>query len=151
MLSAADNELLCRVGPGTPMGGYLRRFWTPFLEAWRLEAGGSPEEVRLLGEDLVAWRDPSGKVGLIEALCPHRRAPLFYPGRTDPEGIRCVYHGWQFDHLGNCLGVAEPAGSTFRTGSRPWPTRWRSARRLWVTMGPGTCSPPSRVSVDAGA
>ncbi|MEK9658538.1 MAG: Rieske 2Fe-2S domain-containing protein [Chloroflexota bacterium] len=142
MLSAADNELLCRVGPGTPMGGYLRRFWTPFLESWRLEAGGSPEDVRLLGEDLVAWRDPSGKVGLMEARCPHRRAPMFY-GRNEENGLRCVYHGWQFDHLGNCLEMpAEPAGSTFKDKLKAvaYPVEERGGV-LWAYMGPRHLQP----------
>ena len=115
MLKREDNERLTRVGPGTPGGAMLRRFWVPALMSRELpENDGAPLRVRLLGEDLIAFRDSSGKVGLVEALCPHRRAPMFY-GRNEENGLRCVYHGWKFDHAGNCTDMpSEPAGTPMK-------------------------------------
>jgi len=95
MLSAQDNELITRVGPGTVMGELLRLYWIPFLFGWEVEPDGSPERVRLLGEDLVAFRDSGGQIGLIQNNCPHRGASLFF-GRNEESGLRCVYHGWKF-------------------------------------------------------
>src|SRR5947207_12885282 len=103
MLSQSENELLTRVGPGTPMGNLLRRFWQPFALATELPAPDSdPVRVRVLGEDLVAFRDTNGSVGLIQNNCPHRGASLFF-GRNEEAGIRCVYHGWQFDTQASCI------------------------------------------------
>src|SRR5207247_10054863 len=97
MLSESDNELLTRVGPGTPMGELLRRFWQPVLMAEELpEPDCAPVKVRLLGEDLVAFRDTDGRLGLIDGRCAHRQAHLYY-GRNEECGLRCVYHGWKFD------------------------------------------------------
>src|SRR5262249_40014626 len=93
MLRATDNEILTRVGLGTPMGDLLRLYWIPCLLSWEVEADGSPERIRLLGEDLVAFRDTNGEIGLIQSNCPHRGASLFF-GRNEEAGIRCVYHGW---------------------------------------------------------
>ena len=103
MLSAEDNEILTRVGPGTQMGNLLRRYWIPAcLSAEIAEPDGPPARVRLLGEDLVAFRDTDGRVGLIEEQCPHRGASLFY-GRNEGCGLRCTYHGWKFDVTGQCV------------------------------------------------
>src|ERR1700735_625916 len=109
MLSQAENERLTRVGPGTPMGKLFRSYWNPALLSAQLpENDGEPVRVRLLGEDLVAFRDSEGKVGLVGAFCPHRRAPLFF-GRNEECGIRCVYHGWKFDRTGACVDMpSEP-------------------------------------------
>src|SRR3989449_4209516 len=97
MLSRDDNELLCRIGPGTPMGNLMRQYWVPAALSSELpEPDGAPLRVRLLGEDLIAFRVSSGAVGLIQNSCPHRGASLFY-GRNEAEGLRCVYHGWKFD------------------------------------------------------
>src|SRR5262249_36157459 len=97
VLSREDNEILTRVGPGTPMGERLRRYW---LRAARASEIGEPDDppvrVRLLGEDLVAFRDTTGAVGLLAEQCPHRGASLFF-GRNEECGLRCVYHGWKFD------------------------------------------------------
>ncbi len=102
MLSAEDNEILTRVGPGTPMGNLLRRYWIPACLSSEIgEPDGPPARVRLLGEDLVAFRDTRGAVGLIEERCPHRGASLFY-GRNEECGLRCTYHGWKFDVSGQC-------------------------------------------------
>src|SRR5207248_2121688 len=106
MLSAQDNELITRVGRGTPMGDLLRLYWIPFLFSWELEPGGSPERVRLLGEDLIAFRDSSSTIGLIQHNCPHRGASLFF-GRNEDlyPGLRCVYHGWKFSIDGTCVDM----------------------------------------------
>ena len=97
MLSREDNELLCRVGRGTPMGELLRQYWLPFLPSTELPAPDCPpKKVRLLGEDLVAFRDTQGRVGLVSESCPHRGASLFF-GRNEECGLRCVYHGWKFE------------------------------------------------------
>src|SRR6476661_5963662 len=97
MLSQEDNEILTRVGPGTLMGNLLRRYWTPACLSSELSGSASdPIRVRLLGEDLVAFRDTNGKVGLMQNNCPHRGASLFF-GRNEEAGLRCVYHGWKFD------------------------------------------------------
>src|SRR6188508_1845434 len=115
MLAKADNELLTRVGPGTPMGELFRRFWLPILLGGELpEPDCPPLRVRLLGEDLVAFRDSTGKVGFLAENCPHRGASLFF-GRNEDAGLRCVYHGWKFDTAGNCLDMPnEPAESDFK-------------------------------------
>lgn len=114
MLSAADNDLLTRTGPGTAMGGFMRLYWIPFALSADLVADGVPMRVKLLGEDLIAFRDSDGTVGLIDAYCAHRRAPLFF-GRNEECGIRCVYHGWKFDVDGRCVDMPnEPPESNFR-------------------------------------
>src|ERR1700756_3807410 len=114
MLKPEDNERICRVGSGTPMGTLMRRYWQPVLLSEELaERDGAPVRVRLLGEDLIAFRDTNGRVGLVDAYCPHRRAPMFY-GRNEDCGLRCVYHGWKFDADGKCVDVPSmPAGSPF--------------------------------------
>src|ERR671934_954692 len=114
MLKREDNELITRVGPGTPMGDTLRRYWMPALLSSELPHPDSdPVRVRLLGEDLIAFRDTNGQVGLIQNNCPHRGASLFF-GRNEEAGIRCVYHGWKFDVTGQCVDMPnEPAESDF--------------------------------------
>ena len=104
MVSLTENELLTRVGPGTPMGDTLRRYWMPALLSWELEADGSPVRVRLLGENLVAFRNTSGTVGMLDEFCAHRRASLFI-GRNEEDGLRCVFHGWKYDVHGNCVDM----------------------------------------------
>ncbi len=97
MLSREENELITRVGPGTPMGNAMRRYWIPALLSREVaEPDGPPARVRLLGEDLVAFRDTEGRIGLIEEFCPHRRVSLYF-GRNEECGLRCIYHGWKFD------------------------------------------------------
>src|SRR5207253_2990312 len=115
MLSRAENELLCQVGPRSAMGDLLRRFWQPFALSTELPSVDSdPIRVRLLGEDLIAFRDSNGRVGLLAANCPHRGASLFF-GRNEEEGLRCVYHGWKYDVTGACVDMpSEPAESNFK-------------------------------------
>ena len=111
MLKPEKNDRLTQVGPGTPMGNLLRRYWWPVAAS--ADLGLEPLERRLLGEDLVLFRDKSGNLGLLEAQCPHRLASLGL-GYVEPEGLRCGYHGWLFDRTGQCLQQpGEPADSTF--------------------------------------
>src|ERR1700757_1403866 len=101
MLTAEQNESLTRVGPGTPMGNLMRRYWQPIGAASELENRWT-RRVRLLGEDLVLFRNRQGNLGLIAEQCPHRRAS-FAHGIPTEDGIRCPYHGWEFDAQGKCL------------------------------------------------
>src|SRR5665213_835486 len=116
MLKREENERLTRVDLGTPMGTLLRRYWIPAALSVELpESDGAPIRVRLLGENLVAFRDTEGKLGLLEDACPHRRAPMFF-GRNEACGLRCVYHGWKFDVAGTCTDMpSEPPDSLFKS------------------------------------
>src|SRR5436190_14697261 len=144
MLSREDNELITRVGRGTPMGDALRRYWIPAVLAEELpHADSDPLRVRLLGEDLVAFRDTNGNVGLIQNNCPHRGASLFF-GRNEEAGIRCVYHGWKFSVDGTCVDMPnEPAESDFKAKVRAtaYPTRERGGV-VWAYMGQRKEPPP---------
>ena len=102
MISAEENEILTRVGRGTPMGTLMRQFWIPACLSSELPVDGDPMRLMLLGEKLIAFRDSSGRPGIFDHLCPHRCASLFF-GRNEEGGIRCIYHGWKFDVNGNCL------------------------------------------------
>ena len=114
MLTQAQNERLTQVGPGTPMGELMRRYWHPIIGSSALNEENPTKEIRLLGENLVLFRSAAGKLGLIEPSCPHRKANLSY-GVPELEGIRCAYHGWLFDEEGNCVDQpSEPAGSRFK-------------------------------------
>jgi phthalate 4,5-dioxygenase oxygenase subunit len=143
MLSPADNERLTRIGQGTPMGTLFRRYWVPALLSEEVpEADGAPVRVRLLGEDLVAFRDSEGAIGLISAYCPHRRAPLFF-GRNEECGLRCVYHGWKFDRNGTCVDMpSEPPDSLFKTKVTidAYPT-WEGGGMIWAYLGPPELQP----------
>ena len=144
MLSQEDNELLCRVGPGTPMGDLMRQYWIPAARSDELPApNGPPLRVRLLGESLIAFRVTSGKVGLIANSCPHRGASLFY-GRNEAEGLRCVYHGWKFDVAGSCIDMpSEPPESNFKHKVRAiaYPCVERGGI-IWTYMGARETPPP---------
>ena len=138
MLSIEDNERLVRVGLGKPAGAMFRRYWQPAFLADELpDNDGAPLRVRLLGEDLIAFRDTLGRVGLVDAYCPHRRAPLFF-GRNEDCGLRCVYHGWKFDVEGVCVDMpSEPADSSFKDKVRlaSYPTVERGGL-VWAYLGP---------------
>ena len=144
MLSAKDNDYMSRVGPGTPMGNYLRRYWHPFLETSQLpDPDGDVLNVTLLGERLIVFRDSKGKVGLMQWNCPHRSAPLFY-ARNEESGLRCVYHGWKFDVTGQCVDMpSEPAASNFKDKVRAtaYPVEEQGGV-LWAYMGPAELKPP---------
>jgi nitrite reductase/ring-hydroxylating ferredoxin subunit len=143
MLAKEENELLCRVGAGTPMGEMMRRYWIPLIYDWELEPDGQPQRVRVLGEDLLAWRDTDGKVGFNQEACPHRGVSLYY-GRNEESGLRCCYHGWKFDADGNCLEMPnEPADSNFK--KKVAITSYRSAEAgglIWIYMGSDQETPP---------
>jgi phthalate 4,5-dioxygenase oxygenase subunit len=132
------NERLTRVGPETPMGEVFRRYWIPAALSEELpEPDGAPIRVRLLGEDLVAFRDSSGEVGLVDAYCAHRKAPLFY-GRNEECGLRCAYHGWKYDTQGNCVDMpSEPPYSKFRlrVSIKAYPTH-EAGGVVWAYLGP---------------
>ena len=114
MLTAEQNELLTRIGPGTPAGNLMRRYWHPIAAASELEGDTWNKRVRVLGEDLVLFKDREGRLGLITEQCPHRRASLAY-GIPTKDGIRCPYHGWEFARNGECLAQPnEPEKSSFR-------------------------------------
>jgi phthalate 4,5-dioxygenase len=143
MLSREENELLTRTGPGTPAGDYFRRYWLPALLATELPAPDcAPVRLRILGEDLVAFRDTEGRVGLIDEFCPHRRASLFW-GRNEECGLRCVYHGWKFDVNGACVDMPnEPPEYGFDNKVRivAYPTR-EYGGIVWVYLGPPELAP----------
>jgi phthalate 4,5-dioxygenase oxygenase subunit len=144
MLTTAENERVTRVGPGTPAGKLFRRYWLPACLSSELsEPDGAPLRVRLLGEDLIAYRATDGSVGLLDAYCPHRRAPLFF-ARNEECGIRCVYHGWKFDRHGDCVDMpSEPAGTTLQAKVKipAYPTVERGGV-IWTYMGPKDQRPP---------
>lgn len=143
MLTHEENRLLTEVGPGTPMGELLRRFWMPALLTEEVPTPDcDPVRTRQLGEDLVAFRDSNGRVGVVDAFCPHRSAPLFF-GRNEECGLRCVYHGWKFDVDGNCLEIpSEPddARMKARISLRSYPT-YEAGGVVWIYMGPKHLQP----------
>src|SRR5436309_11176637 len=143
MLSQHDNELLTRVGPGTPMGELMRRYWIPTAFSHQVsERDGPPVRVRLMGENLVLFRDTQGRVGLLDERCPHRTASLFF-GRNEESGLRCVYHGIKFDVDGNCVDLpSEPKGSKLQGNIRT--TAYPCLERggvIWTYMGPAQHKP----------
>jgi phthalate 4,5-dioxygenase oxygenase subunit len=142
MLKDEENRLLTQVGPGTPMGALLRAHWIPGFLSKEVVADGDPLRVRLLGEDLVAFRDSDGNLGLLGAHCPHRGADLFL-GRNEDRGLACVYHGWKFDVTGRCVLMPnEPPESTFKERVRA--TAYRVTERngmAWVYMGDSETPP----------
>ena len=144
MLTSAENERVTRVGAGTPGGKFFRRYWLPACLSSELpERDGAPLRVRLLGEDLIAYRDTGGNVGLVDAYCPHRRAAMFF-GRNEESGIRCVYHGWKFDRHGTCTDMpSEPAGTTLQAKVKilAYPTVEKGGV-IWAYMGPKDKQPP---------
>jgi 5,5'-dehydrodivanillate O-demethylase len=138
MLTAARNELLTRVGPGTPMGELLRRYWQPIGGASQLERDPI-KPIRLMGEDLVLYKDRAGTYGLVDRHCPHRRADLAY-GWIEDKGIRCSYHGWLMDETGQCIeqpyeDTVSPKPSKAGCRIAGYPVR-ELAGLLWAYMGP---------------
>ncbi len=145
MLPPKENELITRVGQGTPMGDTMRRYWIPACLASEIaEPDSPPVRVRLLGEDLVAFRDSEGRIGLIDELCPHRRVSLFF-GRNEECGLRCVYHGWKYDVEGNCVDqLNEPEEHQFKHHIHitAYPTV-ELGGLVWAYMGPPEKMPAS--------
>lgn len=144
MLTKDDNEAITRVGPGTLMGNFMRQYWLPCMLSSELPHSDCPPvRVKILGEDLVGFRDSSGRVGLLDHFCPHRGASLFL-GRNEQDGLRCVYHGWKFDVTGRCLDMpGEPPESTFKDKVRAiaYPCQ-EKAGFVWIYMGPRETPPP---------
>ena len=143
MLTREENELLCRVGPGTPMGSLVRRFWIPAAAGADVKAGGAPKRVRLVGREFVVYRDRAGRPGLLDELCPHRGASLML-ARNEECGLRCIYHGWTFAVDGTVLETpSEPEDSTFkdrvRAGAYP---AYDAGGLIWVYLGPPALQPP---------
>jgi phthalate 4,5-dioxygenase len=143
MLTPEINELLTRVGPGTPMGDVLRRYWMPALLSFELpEPDCAPVQFKILGESLVAFRDTSGRIGVVAEMCPHRGASLWL-GRNEENGLRCVYHGWKFDVNGQCVDMMnEPPQFDFaeKVKARSYPTV-EFGGMIWAYMGPADKQP----------
>lgn len=148
MLTTEENEGLCRVEGDAPMGQLMRRHWIPALLSEEVrDVDGAPVAVRLLGEDLVAWRDSHGKVGLMDRYCPHRRASLQF-GRNEDGGLRCLYHGWKVNVSGQVIDMpSEPAASCLaqKVQQKTYPTHEHGGL-VWAYMGPlesmGAFAPP---------
>jgi phthalate 4,5-dioxygenase len=139
------NEMLTRVGPGTPMGELFRRYWLPALCSNELGADAAPVRVRILGEDLLAFRDSAGRPGIIDAYCSHRGGPLFF-GRNEDDGLRCPYHGWKFDVRGHCVDQPNvTASGERRRGATDAAVKAYAAREaggvVWIYMGPSNVMP----------
>src|SRR6266536_2062659 len=144
MLTKEDNDIVTRVGPGTVMGNLLRRYWTPACLSSEIpDPDCTPVRVRILAEDLVAFRDTSGRAGLMDVNCPHRGTSMFF-GRNEEDGLRCIYHGWKFDINGQCVDMpSEPPESNFRDkiADQSYPCV-EQAGIVWTYMGPRTDPPP---------
>src|SRR6185503_9878882 len=138
MLTAEENDLLCRVEGDAPMGQLMRRHWIPVCMMEEVaEADGAPARARLLGEDLVVFRDSDGRLGVLGEYCPHRGASLVL-GRNEECGLRCLYHGLKFDVEGNVLEMSsEPAASSLaeKVRHKAYPAR-ESGGFVWAWMGP---------------
>ncbi|MEI7804112.1 MAG: Rieske 2Fe-2S domain-containing protein [Hyphomicrobiales bacterium] len=143
MMTREENDLLCRVEGDAPMGQVMRRHWIPAcLSEEVAEPDGKPVKVRLLGEDLVVFRDSDGRLGVLDEYCPHRRVSLAY-GRNEECGLRCLYHGWKMDVEGNVIEMAsEPAESSFaeKVKMKAYPAR-EAGGFVWTYMGPAASMP----------
>jgi phthalate 4,5-dioxygenase oxygenase subunit len=144
MLRKEQNDLLTQTGPGTPMGQMFRATWQPALLAEELpEPGCPPVRVKLLSERLLAWRDSNGKLALTDEFCAHRGVSLWF-GRNEHGGLRCPYHGWKYDHTGQCVEVpSEPTESGYcqKIKLKSYPLIERGGV-LWTYMGPPEKQPP---------
>jgi len=160
MLTDEENQLICRTAPGTPMGELFRRFWLPVALSSELPSPDCPPiRLRILSENLVAFRDSAGRVGILEQYCAHRGASLFF-GRNEENGLRCVYHGWKYDVTGRCVDMpnepeplaGDQAGADADDEATPMgaaPRRFKDKIRqtaypareaggiIWAYMGPG--------------
>jgi phenylpropionate dioxygenase-like ring-hydroxylating dioxygenase large terminal subunit len=144
MLSKEDNELVTNTDAGTPMGELMRRYWLPVALSEELPGPDCvPVKLKIMNEDLIAFRDSDGKVGLVDAYCPHRGAPMFF-GRNEESGLRCVYHGWKFDVSGRCVDVPNtPEGDTYKNKVRivAYPCV-EAGGMVFSYMGPADKQPP---------
>jgi phthalate 4,5-dioxygenase len=145
MLSREDNELLTRIGPGTPMGEMLREYWVPACRAAKLESDGAPARIRLFGENFVAFRATDGRVGFFNEGCPHRCASLAL-AQNEGNGLRCIFHGWKFDVSGKCVDApTEPADRRDVFAARV-PVKHYAVKEagglIWVYLGKHQDAPP---------
>lgn len=142
-LTPEQQEVLVRVGPGTAMGDLMRRYWIPVLLDWEVgEPDGPPVRVRVLGEDLIAFRDAAGRVGLIDQFCAHRGVSLFF-GRNENGGLSCPYHGWTYDVRGRCIAMpSEPEESSFKDKVQlvSYPCA-EAGGLIWAYLGPPELRP----------
>src|ERR1044071_268856 len=143
MLTREDNELLTNTDKGTPMGELFRRFWIPVALSEELPGPDCvPVKLKIMNEDLIAFRASNGDVGLVDAFCPHRGAPMFF-GRNEESGLRCVYHGWKFDVNGSCGDLPNSVeGGTYKdkVKIKSYPTQDKGDL-IWAYMGPADKQP----------
>lgn len=145
MLSKEQNDVLTRVGKGTPMGETMRRYWHPIAMSDELPTPDcDPIRAKLLGETFVVFRDTQGKVGVMDELCLHRGASMAL-GRVEEGGIRCLYHGWKFDVTGKLLETPNHADLRVkeRLRAKAYPVREQSGL-VWTYIGPKEHEPPFR-------
>ena len=144
MLSKEDNELVTNTDKGTPMGEYFRRFWIPVALSEELPGPDCvPIKLKIMNEDLIAFRDTESRVGLVDAFCPHRGAPMFF-ARNEESGLRCVYHGWKYNVEGVCVDLPNtPEGESFRNKIRitNYPCQ-EAGGMVFAYMGPPERRPP---------
>jgi 5,5'-dehydrodivanillate O-demethylase len=135
MLTAEQNELLTRVGPGTPMGALMRRYWHPIATCQEI-AANPVKSVRILGEALTLFRDRQGRFGLVGQRCAHRRVDLKC-GIPEKDGLRCPYHGWLYDASGQCIEQPAEGASHFKdTIKLPSYPVQELGGLIWTYMGP---------------
>src|SRR5256714_6511497 len=138
MLVKEQNDYVTQPGPGTPMGQFFRSYWLPALLAWELpDPDCPPVRVHILSEELIAFRDTQGRVGLLDEFCAHRRASLWF-GRNEENGLRCTYHGWKYDVSGQCVDVPSAPGESGFCGKvklKSYPCVERGGA-VWAYMGP---------------
>lgn len=144
MLSRDHNDLLTRVGPGTPMGEMLREYWVPACRSAKLAADGAPERIRLFGENFVAFRATDGRVGFLQEGCPHRCASLAL-ARNEGNGLRCIFHGWKFSVDGRCVDAPTEPLDRRDSFAGKVPVRSHPVREagglVWVYMGKQVAPP----------
>jgi phthalate 4,5-dioxygenase len=145
MLKPEQNELLTRVGPGTPMGEFLSEYWVPACRSAKLEADGAPERVRLFGENFVAFRATDGRVGFMQEACPHRCASLAL-ARNEAGGLRCIFHGWKFSVDGKCVDAPTELHAGRERFAASVPVRSHPTHEagglVWVYLGKRKANPP---------
>jgi phenylpropionate dioxygenase-like ring-hydroxylating dioxygenase large terminal subunit len=143
MTTAHENEILTRVGPGTPMGNLMREYWIPIAHSDEIKTDGDPVRIMALGEPLIAFRDTAGRLGVMDHRCAHRCVSLFF-GRNEKNGIRCIYHGWKFDVDGNCVDMPNvPAHQDSK--QRVHAKAYKAVERygvVWIYMGERQVPPP---------
>jgi phenylpropionate dioxygenase-like ring-hydroxylating dioxygenase large terminal subunit len=143
MTTMHENEILTRVGPGTPMGAVMREYWFPIAQSDEVKTDGDPVRIMALGEPLIAFRDTAGRLGVLDHRCAHRCASLFF-GRNEKNGIRCIYHGWKFDVEGNCVdmpNVPPHQDSKHKVKAKSYPATERYGV-IWIYMGERAVPPP---------